>query len=291
MHSWQREVWWILNRIPSKTAGVGDANFRAISNADEQVAVTATAFRQAGAGEPQDFPARDSGRDGDAERRAVCTGHGFGATLGGALGADPQIAAQIGPARFKTKTRPHAQPHLHKTALKRLATRQAETRARRGVRRNIELVNFRSVRVRRVFHAHFQRGAAEELLDAKMRVLLDVTFDFSTPHRRDRRLGGGAFTIIGTPFGGIVEDFVRGIQLLGPRDSIWRIGVQIGVISLGEEPVGSTNLRERAAAVEAERGVVIGGGGRQVEKLTHAARGANPNAAAAYLRAWSSAMA
>jgi hypothetical protein len=78
---------------------------------------------------------------------------------------------------------------------------------------------------------------------------------------------GIKFAVVGASQFGVAQSFMRGIQFLRARNCRWRIRIQVGMKLLGEQPVGGADLRERAAAVEAERGVMIRDGCLQRQNL------------------------
>lgn len=237
-----------------------DAHLRAVGDPRQQVAPAAARLRQPLAGDADDFAAPDSRRDVHAQRRSGRPRERLDTALGCAPGIDAQVAPEVRAARFEAKMRQKPRPHLHEATGERLIARDAEARAGRGVCRDFERVGFRAVRVRRVVDGDLQGDAAEQLLDAQPRVIGDVALDLRGG--AGRRGGGGFFrvgrlAVVGAAAGGIAEDFVRVVQLLEARGGLGGAGMQVGMVALCQQAIRRANLRGGAAAVEAERGIVI----------------------------------
>ncbi len=193
-----------------------------------------------------------------AQRRTCRTRHRFRSSVRRASGVDAQIAAQIGAARFETKAGQRAHANYDETSGERLAARNSEARSGSGARRDEEFVNLRSIWIRWIFHSHFQRGAAEEILDSQMGILGNIALNFRRARGRRGRFAAVEFAIIRAPFRRIAQDFVRRVQLLRTPYRIRRIVIEVGVMLLAKQPVCAADLRGGAFAVEAQSGVMIG---------------------------------
>ena len=96
----------------------------------------------------------------------------------------------------------------------------------------------------------------------------NVSLDFRRALAWGRGLRRIEFAIVRATPRGIAQRFVRLVQRLHLRDGIGRTGVHVGVVLLRERAICRTDLRERAAAIQPERGVVMSVRGFQFRNTT-----------------------
>lgn len=87
--------------------------------------------------------------------------------------------------------------------------------------------------------------------------------------------GGSQFGVVSLVAFGVAQDFVGGIEFLGAGQGFAGAAVHIGVMLLGEDAVGGADLGIGAAAVEAERGVMVWCGCLQRREFSLAGNGKN----------------
>jgi len=102
-----------------------------------------------------------------------------------------------------------------------------------------------------------QSGAAEKIVEPQVDVLGQIFLD---PGGADRLSGGFDLVqllIVGFPSIGITEDLMCCVERLGLFNGIRRTSVEVRVVLFGQQPVGNPDLLVGAAAVEAQRRVVV----------------------------------
>jgi hypothetical protein len=134
---------------------------------------------------------------------------------------------------------------------------QAKARSRRKVWRNEQLIKLRAVWIGGVMEADFPRRAAQKIFGEKIPFFGNVPLGFSGALRRGRFFSGVQFAVGFAASRGIGQGCVRRVQFLRGFDGGGRVWIRIGMILFGEQPVGRADLREGAAAVAAERGMMI----------------------------------
>ena len=175
----------------------GDTNFRAIGDAHEQVAATATRLGQTFAGEADNFATSNAAWNGHAEHCAGDAGNHFNSTPGGAVTFNFQIAAEVGAACFETEMRQRLNPKLHEAARERPNARQSEARAGCGVGRDDEFVLLRAIRVGGVGDADGARGAAQEIFKPQIYILRNIALEFSGAPGGGEFFSGSEFAVVG----------------------------------------------------------------------------------------------
>jgi hypothetical protein len=229
-----------------------DANFRPVSDSDEQVSSSTTCSGQTFSRNADDFSASHAARDIHAQARSRWANNKLCSSLRRSLRSDAQVAAQIGATNFETMVRPYPHPDVDFAAI---IAGDFEARAWRGFGWNSEWINFRAIGLGGVIHAHIQRGATEELLDPQMNILVQRGSGFgrgpTAPFRSLRR------RVVSAPKIRVHESVVCGVQILHAQFRIRHRAVHIGMQLLGEQTIGAADLFGSAVPVEAERRVVI----------------------------------
>jgi hypothetical protein len=251
----------------SAASRAGDADFGTVKDAHEQVAAPTAWSGQTFAGNAKNFSARNTVLDLHSQRCAGNTPDRFHAALSRAFWTDFQITTQIGTAHFKTEVGQSLDAKLYEAAVKGSGAWQPEPSAGRGIGRNDQFINLRTIRVGGVVDTHFARRAPEKILQPQVHVPGNIALGFG-----GARFTGGfsrrvEFTVMGAPAFRVAQDFMRGIELLCAGDGRGRIRIQVGMVLAGESAVGGADLRGGAMTVKAERGVMIGNGCRQRTKL------------------------
>ena len=122
------------------------------------------------------------------------------------------------------------------------------------------------------------RDAAEKIFQRQPHVLGEVALNFRRARRGRNFFRRGQFVIVGGTAVGIAENFVSRVDGLNVAKRSGGTGVVVGMMLLGEEAVGGTNLFQSAALMEAECGVVVGGGSLHGTSLAELATGVRRNA-------------
>lgn len=136
----------------------------------------------------------------------------------------------------------------------------AKTVAGRRLGRDFEGVSLSPIRIGRILYSDIQSGAAEKVVEPQVDVLGQVFLDAGRPYRAGRTLCGGALPIVGGSSIGITEDLMSCVESLGLFNGIHRTAVKVRVVLFGQQSVGNPDLLVGAAAVEAQRRVMVGKG-------------------------------
>jgi hypothetical protein len=245
-----------------------EADLDAVVEADEEVAATAAGFGEAFAGEADDFVAAGALGNLDAKHGAGEAANHFDTALRGASGFDLQIATEIGATDLELEVGQGLDADLKVAAGESAFAWQAKAGAGSGFWGHDERIGFGAVRIGGVVDADFADDAMEEIGEAQVHIEREMALDFGVAAGGVGFFWRVEFEIVGLAAGGIAEGFVGGVELLGAVDGLGRMRIEIGMMLAGEDAVGGADLREGALAIEAERGVVGGGGALQPRKLT-----------------------
>jgi len=247
------------DRLSASAGTSSDSNLWAIVDPNQQVASTSARLGQAFAGNPDFLAPPNSGRNGDSQG-TVEAADVFGSALGCPIRTDPQVASEVRASHLEPWIRTGFDPDRHEAAVEITFAGNAKTVAGRRLGRDFEGVSLSPIRIGRILYSDIQSGAAEKVVEPQVDVLGQVLLDAGRPYRAGRTLCGGALPIVGGSSIGITEDLMSCVESLGLFNGIHRTAVKVRVVLFGQQPVGNPDLLVGAAAVEAQRRVMVGKG-------------------------------
>ena len=252
-------AWWNgsgSDRLSASAGTSSDSNLRAIVDPNQQVASTSARLGQAFPGNPDFFAASNSRRDGHPQG-TVEAADALGTALGSPFGADPQVASEVGASNFESGIRTGFDSNRDHAAAKIAFAVNAKPSAGCRCGRNVQRVSLCSIRIGGILDPDIQSGAPQKVFEPQVDVLGQVFLD---PGGADCLFGAlrvVEFPIVGLPSIGVAEHLVRCVEGLGLFNRIHGTSVEVRVVLFGQQPIGNPDLIGSAAAVEAQRRVVV----------------------------------
>ena len=234
-----------------------NTHFGTIHYADQQIAAAAARLRHSLVWNPDDFAALYAGRHLDAEKLPARSLHGFCPTLESASGIYPQLGAKIEATDLEAKTRQRLRAELHHAALECPAASNAKASAGRGPRRDVQAVDLRSVRIRRIVHVDVDRRAPEKIFNSDPDFLRDIAGEWRGAFCRRSPAGRVQLAVVGASPGRVAQDFVSSVERLDLDTGGVRTRVGVGMKLFRQLSIGVADLGAGAAAVQSEYVVMI----------------------------------
>ena len=124
----------------------------------------------------------DSGRDGDPQGPQEAA-DGLRPAFRSPVGADPQVASQVGAPHLESGVRSGFDADGDEAALEMTFSGDAKSGAGRRVGRHLQEISLRSVGIGGILHADLQSGAAHQVVESQEDVLGEVLLDAGGAHR------------------------------------------------------------------------------------------------------------
>jgi hypothetical protein len=170
---------------------------------------------------------------------------------------DPQFAAKIRATHLKTEARQGLYPKRDNTALECAGAGNAEPRARRGARWDLQPVSLGTLRICRIIYLYVDGGATEEVFDSDPNFLRDVAGDLraSTWCRCPARFV--ELTIVSAAPDRIAQDFISTIERFDCNALFIGAWVGVGMMTLSQLSIGIADLDATTAALKPEGLIMI----------------------------------